>query len=669
MGRVRAGFLVVLVILLASTIVGCAVGPRSNATATARRFLFFLSTPRPSPTPELLERLAQNQMPPRDDVAFVSSLRGSGEPIPRIVRQTPLASRIGDQRRFWVGDLDLSRNYQITATLRAQTEHLQMWVQEEAIVDQGGLERSAKVFEERIYPTNHRYFGSEWTPGIDGDPRLVVLNALFSGAAGYFTSVNQYSGLVHPYSNEQEMFVMNLRALEPGTPEYEAVLAHEFQHMIHWHQDNNEDAWVSEGASELAEDLNGYAGPKGALREFENQPDVQLNAWSDEPGESIAHYGASYLMLRYFLERFGSEAVRMLICEPANGLVGFEATLARLKAGVTFNELFADWLIANILDDPQLGEGRFGYAGIDVHVKSQHQVRSFPYSYQGTVHQYAADYIELWPSRAAPLRIVFAGAPQVKVVPNEPASGRYQWWSNRGDSGHSSLERCFDLTHVQTATLTFNLWYDIESGWDYAYVRVSTDGGKSWQFLRGEHMTDYNPNGNALGPGYSGKSGAPAEEAANHEPAWVRERLNLNDYCGRKVLLRFDYITDDAVNGPGLCLDDLELSAIGFRDDVEDGENGWLARGFIRHDNTLPQRYLVQLVEFGQVPAIRRLPVNADGQGEWLIQGFGTEVQRALLIISAITPGTTEVAAYDLRLEQLAQAPDEGLLLLGQDGT
>ena len=593
-------------------------------------------------------------MPPCDYVALVSSLRSLDEPVPRVVRQTPPNAQIGDQQLFWIGDVDVSRNYQITATLWVQTEHIQMWVQDEAVADQEALERSAQAFEERIYPTTRRYFGSEWEPGIDGDPHLIVLNALFSGAAGYFFSANEYSRLVNPYSNEREMFVMNLRGLDPGSPEYEAVLAHEFQHMIHWYQDSNEDAWVTEGASELSEDLNGHASSQAAVREFENQPDVQLNTWGEENGELIPHYGASYLMLRYFLDRFGPEALRDLVHEPANGTLAFEATLARQGKGISFEELFADWLVANILDDPQLDDGRFGYPSIEVQVKSQHQAREYPYSYQGTVHQYAADYFELSPEITGSLSISFAGTPQVKVVPNKPASGRYQWWSNRGDSSHSSLERSFDLTHAQTATLSFNLWYDIEAGWDYAYVCVSTDGGRSWQLLRGAHMTDYNPNGNALGPGYSGKSGEPAGQATNAEPAWVREELSLDAYCGHKVMVRFDYVTDDAVNSPGLCLDDLELAATGFKDDVEGGEEGWSAEGFIRHDNTLPQRYLLQLIEFGQTTTVRRLPVSAEGKGSWLIEGFGSEVQRAILVISAIAPVTTEVAGYALELEQLS---------------
>jgi hypothetical protein len=593
------------------------------------------------------------QLPPRDYVALVSSLKGLGQPVPAVVRETLLERHVGDQERFWVGDVDDSRNFEVTATMWVQTEHVQMWVQDDASADQTGLERSALLFEEGIYPTNHHYFGTEWNPGIDGDPHLVVLNALFDGASGYFSSANEYSRLVNPYSNEHEMFVMSLKVLEPGTPDYDAVLAHEFQHMIQWYEDSNEDAWLSEGASELAEDLNGYLGPQVSLKEFENQPDVQLNAWSDE--EIIAHYGASYLMMRYFLDRFGVDALRELVRDPGNGVAGFDDVLARRGHGMTFDELFSDWVVANALNDPALAEGRYGYQSLQVSVKNQHSVQTYPYQASHTVHQYGADYWELLPEVASPLRISFSGMPTVRVVPNEPASGQFMWWSNRGDASHSSLERVFDLTRVQSATLAFSLWYDIEPGWDYAYVRVSIDEGASWHLLRGAHMTDYNPNGNALGPGYSGKSGASPGGAPEQAPSWEREELDLGAYCGQKVVVRFDLVTDDAVNLPGLCLDDLELRAIGFADDVEAGEEGWVARGFVRLENSLPERYIVQVVELGSETKVSRVPVGSDGKGEWVIRGLGSSVERALLIISAVAPATTEVARYDLRLEQSTQ--------------
>ena len=626
-----------------------------------------------APTPDLIARLRQNPMPPRDYAALIASLQGEAALIRGLTRHTPAMVEIGDKKIFWIADVDLSRTYQITATLRTQGEHLQMWVEEGASVEQSALERSANVFDARIYPTNHEYFGREWTPGIDGDPRLVVLNARFTGAAGYFASSNEYTREVNPYSNQHEMFFMNLDALQPGTAQYEAVLAHEFQHMIHWNLDSNEEAWLNEGASELAEEVNGFGWPSEDVARFESDPDLQLNTWTDAPADTGAHYGASYLMMRYLLDRFGSELLRAVVQNQSNGIASLDLVLAQRGTHMTFDDLFADWVVANALDVPHLSDGRYGYAGIDVGVKSQLKVFGYPHAHEGHVHQYAADYIELFPSTQAPCRIIFTGTQEVKLVPTDATSGDFQWWSNRGDASHSYLQRTFDLTRVTTATLSFDLWFDIETGWDYAYVRASSDGGKTWHFLRGRFTSDYNPNGHALGPGYTGRSGAPiaAGQPArmdDTDAVWVRETMALKPFCGQQAMIRFDYVTDDAVNKPGLCLDDLALDPLGFLDDVESGADEWQAEGFLRHDNRLPQRYIVQLVEFGQVPKVRRLPVGSDGRGEWLIEGFGGEVERALLIISAIAPVTTQTASYRLRLEQLPQASHERTLLPGEDG-
>ena len=52
------------------------------------------------------------------------------------------------------------------------------------------------------------------------------------------------------------MFYMNYDAAQPGNDYYDSILAHEFQHMIQWNVDKNEDSWFNEGMSELAAFLN-----------------------------------------------------------------------------------------------------------------------------------------------------------------------------------------------------------------------------------------------------------------------------------------------------------------------------------------------------------------------------------------------------------------------------
>ncbi len=67
--------------------------------------------------------------------------------------------------------------------------------------------------------------------------------------------------------------------------------------------------------------------------------------------------------------------------------------------------------------------------------------------------------------------------------------------------------------------------------------------------------------------------------------------------------------------------------------------------GFVRHANVLPQRWLVQLVLFGPQTTVQRLTLNEDQTGEWEIP-LGGGVERAVVVVSAHAPVTTEVASY-----------------------
>ena len=265
-------------------------------------------------------------------------------------------------------------------------------------------------------------------------------------------------------------------------------------------------------------------------------------------------------------------------------------------------DLFADWVVANVLDDPDLGDGRYGYEDIDP-PRLRHRRRPTPRRLssrrRATVHQYATDYVEL--NGEEPLRLRFAGSTQIGLLDTRAHSGRYIWWSNRGDDSDMILTRAFDLSDVQHATLEFWAWYDLEEDWDYAYVEVSADDGQTWKILTTPSGTDSNPNGNSFGWGYTGRSGN------GSAPEWILEQMvDLRPYGGQEVLLRFETITDDAVNRPGFAVDDVAIEAIGYASDFEADGDGWEAAGFIRHANVLPQRWLVQMISSG-----RRRPWSA----------------------------------------------------------
>jgi immune inhibitor A len=233
----------------------------------------------------------------------------------------------------------------------------------------------------------------------------------------------------------------------------------------------------------------------------------------------------------------------------------------------------------------------------------------------------------------------FEGQQQVKLVDADP-KGAYSWWSNRGDDADATLTREFDLRNAKSPRLTFQTWYDIEDGWDYLYVQVSEDNGKTWKILPGKHTTARNPAGNAFGVGWTGISGG------GESPAWVDEEIDLSAFAGKQVSVRFEYVTDDAVNQPGVLLDHIAIPELGYQDDGENGLAGWDAAGWVLTDNTLAQRWLVQLVEIGRNGiTVQRMDVGEDGRGQLTSHDL-QDSQDVLLVISGLTPVTTEQAPY-----------------------
>jgi len=595
-------------------------------------------------TEELLET---TKAPVRDLHDLAIRLRHLPSDTPRTVNPGGSPDyEIGTRRLFYASNVDTDEQFDVYAILEYKTEHVYMWVEEGARFDPDDLKAAADTFEEHSYPTNRAFFGSEWTPGVDNDPHVSILHSrnLGNSVAGYYSSADEFVSAVREDSNELEMFYINIENVTVNNDFYNGVLAHEFQHMIHWYNDRNEETWLNEGFSELAMYLNGFD-IGGSDWTFAMQPDTQLNSWPEGPGAAGANYGAGYLFTFYFLDRFGPEATQSLVAHPENSFASVEAVLEEMGAGLTYDDLFADWIVANLLDDPHVADGHYGYEEIDppsFDIETTCDESDYPAFESSTVHQHGTDYIEL--NGDQPLVFRFTGSTQIGLVDTTAHSGRYFWWSNRGDDSDMMLTRAFDLSGVSEATLEFWAWYDIEEDWDYAYVQISTDGGETWEILTTPSGTPTNPNGNSFGWAYTGSSGGGT-------PAWIQEQVNLSPYTGQEVQIRFEYITDDAVNRPGFVLDDIAIPEIDYFSDFEEDEDGWEPAGFIRHANVLPQRWLVQLILYGPETTVQRLELDKDQTGEWSIPLEG-HTDRAVITVSGLAPVTTEIASYSYEIEK-----------------
>ena len=558
---------------------------------------------------------------------------------------TPL--QIGDQEDFWVNDMDTNENSQVTAILRSITPHVYFWVESGVDYDVNELTTMTDTFEKDIYPTTREFFGSEWTPGVDGDQHIYILYAtgLGSSIAGYYSSADEYNPQVHEYSNGHEMFIFNADNSYLDDPFTYGVLAHEFQHMIHWNIDRDESSWLNEGFSELSAFLSDYD-PGGFDYMYTSNPDMQLNDWPNDSNATSPHYGAGFLFTTYFLDRFGEDATRAVVANPLNGLASIDNTLETIHASdgitglpISADDLFLDWAITNYLQDGSVADGRYethNYSKAPQAMNTETITNCPQPLAERPVHQYGVDYIGL--KCAGDYSIHFEGSTIAKLLPENPYSGSYAFWSNKGDESDMTLTRQFDFTQVsKPGAISFRNWYDIEQDYDYLYLEASTDG-ETWKILKTPSGTNLDPSGNSFGWAYNGSTNG-----------WKQESIDLSQFAGQKVYLRFEYVTDAAVNGEGFMLDDVSVDSIGYFSDFETDDGGWQPDGFVRIQNSLPQTFRLALILKGNTTSVEIITLNADQSADIPVH-IGGDVTEAVLVVTATTRYTRQLASYQYEI-------------------
>lgn len=596
---------------------------------------------------QTLDELNHTTVPINDPIDLADRLGGKSN-VPDVLIDHDAPYQVGARKQFWVSNTDTNENFQINATLRYVGENIYFWIEDGVKFNQKALTTLADTFDQEIIPTNREFFGSEWNPGVDGDPRFYVLYAGNLGVdlAGYYSSADELHPDAHPYSNAHEMFLISSDNVDLSDSYIYGTMAHEFQHMIHWYQDKNEETWVNEGFSMLAEHVNGYdAG--GFDWSYMDETDMQLNDWGGDIGDNGPHYGASYLFMVYFLDRFGEDATKALVRHDENGFAGIDAVMKELNiinpstgSPYTSNEVFADWAVTNLLQDHRVDAGRYDYKSYNpTSVDIQKTVMSCPTTVNDSVYQYGVDYVEIDCGAIHNIHVMTSQA--VNLLPfTAPSSGDYFVWSNMGDESNAFLSQTFDLSQVSgSAELTFKTWYDIEEDYDYVYISASTDGAH-WEILNSEHCTTNNPSGNSYGCGWSGTSSG-----------WVDEKVDLSRFVGGKVTLRFDYVTDAAVNGKGMAIDDIAINAIGYTSDFETDLGGWTAEGFARVQNKLPQTFNLSVVTYTS-SGVSVEHYNFQGELSLALPDYPNgKLEKVVLVISGTTPFTREKAPYIVTIE------------------
>ncbi len=107
------------------------------------------------------------------------------------------------------------------------------------------------------------------------------------------------------------------------------------------------------------------------------------------------------------------------------------------------------------------------------------------------------------------------------------------------------------VANSATPVFGFWHWYDIETMWDGGNVKISTNGGLTWQIITPEDGYD--------GTASSSNAGIPGEPCFTGHPAeWQVEIFDLSPYVnpGDTFLIRWHFGSDGSITYPGWYIDD-----------------------------------------------------------------------------------------------------------------
>ncbi len=439
--------------------------PPQNATANGRADDAMKASDFPVPPERDLRLLAQQ-------------MRWKGAEPPAAA-PTSEDLRVGESRDFWTLDYPSMAMVRNRFRLAAISDSAYWWVGEDTDVENGALSRTIEEAEGQVLPRVEAVFADGSEPN-----RLHIISGKIPGVGGYVSGSDQYAASVSPYSNEVAAIYINSRAAAPGDQGFLEILAHELQHAIHQAADESEATWLNEGLSELAVTEAGYN--VGSIYHYLRRPNASLVNWPDHLGANVGlNYGASALFAHYLREKYAPDGgLQDLLAIEADGIAAVDEFLsarnaAALNGGAAeFHTVFADWMVANRLD---MESGPYGYDGLEVEASIIRRQKADGEGPMESLAQYGIDYVEIQDADESGV-VHFEGSTTTPLLATD-VEGEC-WWSNRGDSISATLTR--RLTIPTTApdgshpALAYRYWHDIEEEWDYLYVSVSTDGGKSW---------------------------------------------------------------------------------------------------------------------------------------------------------------------------------------------
>jgi len=335
---------------------------------------------------------------------------------------------------------------------------------------------------------------------------------------------------------------------------YEGVFAHDYQHLLHDDFDSDDESFVDQGLADLAVFLTGYGKSLAdTLRFTAAHPKNSLVLWGDQGVQEIqADYGQAFLFQLYLYEQFGREFIKAEFVSPLNGISALDATLLAFGVNMTFADVYRNYSVAGLIDDPKFAGGRFGFKGLDFKFNIGTPVDPNPEASDTLgVHPWGTDFIWLNPTDLKNVTKLLFDGQEYTTFPTAWTVQDGKLWSGTGDL----VDNWAIFETVGGGTLSFDTTWDLEESWDFGFVQVSTDGGHTWTSLPDNE-------------GYSTDNHHPSayEKVVVNMPGLtssitdaVTLTYDLSAYAGQNILIAFRLVTDWATHSGGWWIDNVSV--------------------------------------------------------------------------------------------------------------
>ena len=268
----------------------------------------------------------------------------------------------------------------------------------------------ASYFDNQVYPLVHQYIGTEWNPGIDGDPRMyIILSANFDNAYYPFADAYPQSNLpFDEYSNEVEAVYADpiifcerddwgnvVETAESALNFTQAIIGHEFTHMVRFnmkHIASNQNIpqdWnvmssyfsvesaIHEGCSQFTENVLLHRGITDNYGDLASLRSAGLEAYLQQPelctltssyfnndyNDGLGIYETGFFVTQYLYEKMGYDALTRL--NQADGKLGLDSLYAAAGNRNAFENIFDKHGLTLILSG-RVSDSNYTFSGVDL---------------------------------------------------------------------------------------------------------------------------------------------------------------------------------------------------------------------------------------------------------------------------------------------------------------